>query len=165
MGIKARFGWATDYPLGELISCGGFFLVFAVEEIVVSFLQGGHGHSHAPAFGSGSSDGHQRTATFAAFSLFRAPIEKVLRPVLVHVHGKEESPLHGKDEEEEGGGEETALQPTLAATDVIVRGSSNGQPILVSTSPASNGCPTPAPLGSSAVSLSPLRPGQVALGK
>jgi hypothetical protein len=40
--------WTTSYPLGELIACIGFFLVFLMEETVLALIPGiGHrGHSH-----------------------------------------------------------------------------------------------------------------------
>ncbi|KAL1230379.1 Zinc transporter ZIP3 [Trichinella spiralis] len=36
--IKRLFNWDSDYPLAELISCLGFFLVFFIEEMVTFCL-------------------------------------------------------------------------------------------------------------------------------
>jgi hypothetical protein len=49
MRVKEITKWETEYPIAELLSCCGFFLVYLIEEAVLAFIPGaGHGHGHAP---------------------------------------------------------------------------------------------------------------------
>ncbi|KAK6730943.1 hypothetical protein RB195_007424 [Necator americanus] len=50
------YNFYIDYPVAELLSCAGFFLLFFLEEVVImaipslahSHSHGGHGHGHIP---------------------------------------------------------------------------------------------------------------------
>lgn len=45
--IDKIYGIHTDYPVAELLSCLGFFLLFFCEEIIIIMIPGmAHGHSH-----------------------------------------------------------------------------------------------------------------------
>uniref|UniRef100_A0A0N4ZFH5 Zinc transporter ZIP2 n=1 Tax=Parastrongyloides trichosuri TaxID=131310 RepID=A0A0N4ZFH5_PARTI len=47
-GFFKRYDIETDYPLAELFTCIGFFLLFFIEELVLKFVPGtGHGHTHS----------------------------------------------------------------------------------------------------------------------
>lgn len=45
--MKEEYGFSVSYPLAELLSCVGFFLLFFVEEIILLVVPG-IGHSHGP---------------------------------------------------------------------------------------------------------------------
>ncbi|EJW83709.1 hypothetical protein WUBG_05380 [Wuchereria bancrofti] len=45
--MKEEYGFSVSYPLAELLSCIGFFLLFFVEEVILLLLPGA-GHLHAP---------------------------------------------------------------------------------------------------------------------
>ncbi|VIO96664.1 Uncharacterized protein BM_BM4439 [Brugia malayi] len=45
--MKKEYGFSVSYPLAELLSCIGFFLLFFVEEVILLLLPGA-GHLHAP---------------------------------------------------------------------------------------------------------------------
>ncbi|VDN01475.1 unnamed protein product [Thelazia callipaeda] len=42
--IKEEYAISISYPLAELLSCIGFFLLFFIEEIILLFLPSGHAH-------------------------------------------------------------------------------------------------------------------------
>ncbi|MCP9261047.1 Zinc transporter ZIP3 [Dirofilaria immitis] len=46
-GMKEEYGFSVSYPLAELLSCVGFFLLFFVEEVILLLLPG-TGHLHGP---------------------------------------------------------------------------------------------------------------------
>ncbi|CAG9540332.1 unnamed protein product [Cercopithifilaria johnstoni] len=46
--MKQEYGFSVSYPLAELLSCVGFFLLFFVEEVIL-FLIPGASHLHGPA--------------------------------------------------------------------------------------------------------------------
>ncbi|VDP11463.1 unnamed protein product [Onchocerca flexuosa] len=45
--MKAEYGFSVSYPLAELLSCIGFFLLFFVEEVILLLLPA-TGHLHGP---------------------------------------------------------------------------------------------------------------------
>ncbi|KAM3721312.1 Zinc transporter ZIP3 [Dirofilaria immitis] len=45
--MKEEYGFSVSYPLAELLSCVGFFLLFFVEEVILLLLPG-TGHLHGP---------------------------------------------------------------------------------------------------------------------
>lgn len=45
--MKEEYGFSVSYPLAELLSCVGFFLLFFVEEVILLLLPGA-GHLHGP---------------------------------------------------------------------------------------------------------------------
>jgi hypothetical protein len=47
--MREEYGFKFDYPLAELLSCIGFFVLFFLEELVLYLapsMAHGHGHSH-----------------------------------------------------------------------------------------------------------------------
>uniref|UniRef100_A0A915JHG4 Uncharacterized protein n=1 Tax=Romanomermis culicivorax TaxID=13658 RepID=A0A915JHG4_ROMCU len=44
--VRRQFDWDVHYPVAEMISCVGFFLVFFVEELVLLCFNGRNGHHH-----------------------------------------------------------------------------------------------------------------------
>ncbi|KAK6730944.1 hypothetical protein RB195_007424 [Necator americanus] len=56
LGKHKLYNFYIDYPVAELLSCAGFFLLFFLEEVVImaipslahSHSHGGHGHGHIP---------------------------------------------------------------------------------------------------------------------
>lgn len=54
--LRENYGFDVDYPLAELLSCLGFFLLFFLEEVVIMLIPSmAHGHSHG-------GHGHQEHA-------------------------------------------------------------------------------------------------------
>ncbi|KAI1724725.1 ZIP zinc transporter domain-containing protein [Ditylenchus destructor] len=46
--MESTYDFHWDYPMAELLSCSGFFLLFFLEELVLALVPSlGHGHSHA----------------------------------------------------------------------------------------------------------------------
>ncbi|KAL3997911.1 ZIP Zinc transporter family protein [Acanthocheilonema viteae] len=45
--MKQEYGFSVSYPLAELLSCIGFFLLFFVEEVILLLIPGA-GHLHGP---------------------------------------------------------------------------------------------------------------------
>ncbi|GMT28288.1 hypothetical protein PFISCL1PPCAC_19585, partial [Pristionchus fissidentatus] len=58
--LIVRYDWHVEYPLAELLSCIGFFLLFFLEELVIMLLPSmAHGHSHGHhAHGAHTADEH-----------------------------------------------------------------------------------------------------------
>lgn len=57
--MKIDHGYHWDYPIAEMCSCLGFFLLFFFEEIVLQFvpsLSHGHSHSHPSAITISNGD-------------------------------------------------------------------------------------------------------------
>uniref|UniRef100_A0A1I7ZXP8 Zinc transporter ZIP10 n=1 Tax=Steinernema glaseri TaxID=37863 RepID=A0A1I7ZXP8_9BILA len=47
--MKTTYKYDLHYPVAELLSCAGFFLLFFLEELVLKLIPSiGHGHSHGP---------------------------------------------------------------------------------------------------------------------
>ncbi|GMT00410.1 hypothetical protein PENTCL1PPCAC_22584, partial [Pristionchus entomophagus] len=50
--LITTYDWHVEYPLAELLSCIGFFLLFFLEELVIMLLPSmAHGHSHGHSHG------------------------------------------------------------------------------------------------------------------
>lgn len=46
--MEDKYEYHIHYPIAELLSCGGFFLLFALEEIVIMLIPSmAHGHRHS----------------------------------------------------------------------------------------------------------------------
>uniref|UniRef100_A0AC34R0I6 Zinc transporter ZIP1 n=1 Tax=Panagrolaimus sp. JU765 TaxID=591449 RepID=A0AC34R0I6_9BILA len=46
--MEDKYDYHIHYPIAELLSCGGFFLLFALEEIVIMLIPSmAHGHHHS----------------------------------------------------------------------------------------------------------------------
>lgn len=56
--MESTYDYHIDYPIAELLSCAGFFLLFALEEIIIKLVPSiahGHRHAHGPHIHEDSS--------------------------------------------------------------------------------------------------------------